>query len=362
MKRTTALTVGATGLVAAALTIAGPLNPPAGPVAPTMKTLAEVEPRIPINPQTCPGVLNSSYGVVVPGSYYLTGDLVGEPGKSVMLVGDDVTIDLNGFSVIGGPGSLAGIDGKLTDAANVTIHNGAIRSCGGRGIDMDGSSYGWIVEDVHVVSCGGGGIQLARHCITRNSRASSNGGTGFMAQWGSLFENCTAEGNAKGFDAGNASTVTGCAAISNSTDGFSVHSGSTVTACSARFNNQDGFSLDTGATISRCTAGRNNRDGIRLGVGCSALDNTCAENGPGIAELGAGIRAVGEGNRIEGNNVTGNHYGVRTEAPGSFIARNTARGNYIFQSFALDVGCTYGPIVSGPGPIATDNPWANFAY
>ncbi len=361
MRLSLTLTAAVSGLAAAAIVIAGPLNPPAGPVAPTMKTLAEVEPRIPINAQTCPGVFNSSYGVIAPGSYYLTGDLVGEPGKHVIRVGHNVTIDLNGFSVVGGPGSLSGIDGEITEAANVTIRNGTIRSCGGKGIDMDGSSYGWIVEGVHVVWCGGDGIQLARHCIARNSRASSNGGTGFMAQWGSLFENCTAEGNAKGFDAGNASTVTACAAISNVSDGFHAHTGSTVTACSARFN-QDGFALDSGATISGCSASQNNRDGIRLGVGCSALDNTCADNNRDPQALGAGIRAVGERNRIEGNNVTGNNYGIRTEAPGSFIARNTARGHALFQDFSLDFGCTFGPIISATGPITSDNPWANFAY
>ncbi len=38
---------------------AGDLNPPSGPVTPTMKTLTEVEPRIAINATNTPGSGNS---------------------------------------------------------------------------------------------------------------------------------------------------------------------------------------------------------------------------------------------------------------------------------------------------------------
>jgi parallel beta-helix repeat protein len=346
--------------IAAAIVVAGPLDPPAGPVAPSYKTLSEVEPRIPINAQTCPGGSAYTYGVLSPGSYYLTGNLAGEPGKSVIRVGDNVTIDLNGFAIIGGAGSLVGIDGRVSDAEEVTIRNGVVRSCGGAGIEMDGESYGWVVENVHAVANGGAGIALARHSIVRNCRAIGNMGTGFQAQWGSLVESSTADANDVGFFAGNASTVTGCSAISNRTDGFTITGGSTATSCSARFNNRDGFAVSDGSTVSACSASRSVRDGIRLATGCSALDNTCSDNGPGDTELGAGIRSAGERNRIERNNVTGNYFGVAALSAGSFIAGNTARGNT--TNFSITGSNTYGPIVSGPGQIATTSPWANFAY
>src|SRR5262245_59200135 len=54
----TALACVAAGLTTALLTAAamsGPLDPPAGPVAPTYKTLTEVEPRTPISSTTTPG-------------------------------------------------------------------------------------------------------------------------------------------------------------------------------------------------------------------------------------------------------------------------------------------------------------------
>jgi hypothetical protein len=57
--------------------VAGPLDPPGGPVAPTMKSLDQVEPRIPINAETCPGDDDSVFRIVTPGSYYLTGPVAG---------------------------------------------------------------------------------------------------------------------------------------------------------------------------------------------------------------------------------------------------------------------------------------------
>ena len=60
---------------------AGPLSPPAGAVAPTHKTLTEVEPRTPINSTTTPGDANSTFKITQPGSYYLVGNLVGSSGR-----------------------------------------------------------------------------------------------------------------------------------------------------------------------------------------------------------------------------------------------------------------------------------------
>ena len=47
---------------AAALVLAGPLTPPAGPVASSFKTLGEVEPRIAITAANTPGAPTNSPG------------------------------------------------------------------------------------------------------------------------------------------------------------------------------------------------------------------------------------------------------------------------------------------------------------
>ena len=66
----------AAGLITAAgLVVAGPLTPPAGPVASTYKTLSEVEPRIAINAANTPGNAANLFIINQPGSYYLTGNI-----------------------------------------------------------------------------------------------------------------------------------------------------------------------------------------------------------------------------------------------------------------------------------------------
>ena len=90
---------------------AGDLNPPVGPVIPTMKTLAEVEPRIAVNAINTPGDTNALFSITEPGSYYLTANVVGVVGKDgIVIQVSDVTLDLNGFALIGVPGSRRGID------------------------------------------------------------------------------------------------------------------------------------------------------------------------------------------------------------------------------------------------------------
>lgn len=68
----TTLTIVALAFAAGAL-VAGPLDPPSGAIAPTYKTLAQVEPRIPLTQETAPGDANSTFRITQQGSYYLTG-------------------------------------------------------------------------------------------------------------------------------------------------------------------------------------------------------------------------------------------------------------------------------------------------
>jgi len=117
---------------------------PSGPPGPTMKTLGEVEPRKAV--QSLPGDANSLYVISQPGSYYLTGNIVGEPNKcGIALTANNVTVDLMGFGLIGVPGSLDGffVQYQETDeplpieevSFNFSIRNGTICKWGGNGID-----------------------------------------------------------------------------------------------------------------------------------------------------------------------------------------------------------------------------------
>ncbi len=86
------------------IVLAGPLNPPAGPVAPTYKTLNDVEPRIAVNATNTPGHISSTFRIAQAGSYYLTGNVIAPIGHSAVIevASSGVTLDLGGFLISGG--------------------------------------------------------------------------------------------------------------------------------------------------------------------------------------------------------------------------------------------------------------------
>src|SRR5437762_605503 len=89
---------------------AGNLNPPAGPVAPTGKTLTEIEPRTAVNAVNTPPSATSLFTITQPGSYYLTGNIQGVATMDgVEIDASGVTLDLNGFALVGVAGSRDGV-------------------------------------------------------------------------------------------------------------------------------------------------------------------------------------------------------------------------------------------------------------
>jgi hypothetical protein len=140
---------------------AGRLDPPGAP-DPTGKTLTEVEPRTAISTENTPGDGDALFRITVPGSYYLTGNVLGEVGKhGIEIATSNVTIDLMGLSLLGVEESLSGIF-KSGTQDRLTIRNGIIFGWGQMGIDLstDGKGTGYIVEDVISSSNGQHGIRL----------------------------------------------------------------------------------------------------------------------------------------------------------------------------------------------------------
>src|SRR5258707_11700836 len=79
----------------------GALTPP-GPPGAAMKSLAQVEPGTAIS--ILPFTITNS------GSYYLAGSLSGTSGQSgINVQADNVTLDMNGFTLTGAAGAFHGI-------------------------------------------------------------------------------------------------------------------------------------------------------------------------------------------------------------------------------------------------------------
>ncbi|CAN5851498.1 hypothetical protein BH11PLA1_BH11PLA1_12120 [soil metagenome] len=125
--------LGAAGLLGAAaltrLAAAGPLSPPAGAVSFTGKTAEQIEPRIDI--ETMLSGSGASRLISAPGSYILTRNLTVPDGQSgIRISASDVTLDLNGFALSGGPGSPAAIFIDPSPSGqpqrNVTVRNGSV--------------------------------------------------------------------------------------------------------------------------------------------------------------------------------------------------------------------------------------------
>ena len=377
--------VGVVGVVIAGMTaLAGPINPPVGPVASTFKTLSEVEPRIAINATNTPGDATSLFKITQPGSYYLTGNITGVVGKHGIAIaagGSGVTLDLMGFDLVGVAGSLDGVSVTVVGLTNIAVVNGSVRNWGDEGVDLAsvGPTNNCRVEGVLASGNTGSGISAGNASTVTNCSAYLNTGNGISAVSGCTISNCSAYNNTgNGITTGSGCTVSNCSANQNTGTGIIVSSGSsssTVSNCSAFQNAASGISVSTGGTAADCTARFNTLDGIVCNAACMIRGNTCSSNG--FNGDGANIHATAGANRIEGNTCTGADRGIDVDAAGNFIIKNTCKANTI--DWVIAANNTYGPIIDRriPSPIAstpavsgtsaastlgTTDPNANFTY
>lgn len=284
--------------------IAGDLNPPAGPVAPTMKDLDDVEPRAIIR--------NNDDGVTPividqPGSYKLGEDIVSLLNEhAIEITTSRVTIDLNGFEIRGAEATVSSGIFAEEGVNDITIRNGRIRFFAGAGIAMPDSDR-CRVENVDVFGTSAGGIVCGED---------------------SFVSECTADTVsilfAVGISVGERSKVFDCS-VDDCYTGFLAQSGSQITDCRATGSTFTGYYIFGTAVPSGCVAIGVSQQ-TQYGIYHEGSGNTEIAHNVITEFTTAGIRAEGS-LQIHHNVINGSGFGGDTGmilfGPRNFIFENS---------------------------------------
>ena len=211
-------------------------------------------------------------------SYRLTGSLtVPASTNGILVTANNVTIDMNGFSITG-PGSTSGVVNGVSAGgiADVTVENGTITGLGLA-------------------------IVLGTSGIVRNVHADANGDGGIDVGDNSVVEGCTANNSTSNY--GIACGGSGCAISGNTANGnadegiFCSGSGCQITGNTANGNISVGIDCQSNAcVISGNTVLGNPSLGIGcFGTGCLISGNTVVNSADGIE---AGDTTTGYSNNV----------------------------------------------------------------
>jgi len=303
------------------------------------------------------------------GSYVLTSNLqVSTNFNCIQIAADNVTLDLNGFALIGPGTGSAGSGIYVGSNNNITIMNGTVRDFRSSGIYflsgaknqlkdlrcINNGQAGIDVEQATVVNCitednATNGIKAdystVRDCTSNNNsddgigvvsstvlncQIFSNNNRGIYSRHSTItsctitgnfrdgieaydttITNCTSYGNVP-FGAGiqvNDSTVTNCVATGNGLSGFKV-TNSTITNCTANANNYYGFNVVSESSVTNCTANNNHYSGIIIGS-------------PGKSRIaGNNLRSNGQ------SQTSGFGINILLESDNNYVIKNTASDNF----------------------------------
>lgn len=330
---------------------AGSLTPPMGPVSPTMKDLATVEPRTPI--------VSLPHMIGGPGSYYVTRDLTGTVGQhGIIIASSDVSLDLRGFTLHGIPGSLNGI--HVSGArSRIKLENGIVTGWGVDGINTQTSDKTQIIMFM-VKDCGGSGVSTNGGATVLYMSSNNNQGPGLVLGDKCICKDAECCGNGQdGIRTGSGCKIEDCVTSSNDDNGITAGAGSIVTICDAQMNGADGIEAAVGSSVTNCNVRSNTVNGIEAAGQCLVLNNNASANAMGIRVFSSSTG----GTRVESNNAAFNTaFNFDIASPANFIVKNSSAGPG--TGYNIVAGNDFGAIIglSGAGPFMSANAWANFDY
>ena len=381
--------VAVLALVMSGVLVAGPLNPPAGPVEATDVLQREADQRIPLTQETAPGGAQSVFLIAQAGSYYLEGDITGEADMfTVEIASSAVTLDLNGYAIVGVAGSFDGIRVNTSGLSGIEIRNAVVRDHAFRGVNLAvGNPLGSVLRDLRVIGNGFDGMLPGDGATVERCTLADNAFDGVRTGTGSIVRNCVAFGNGRdgievgegsqiidsvarnntraGINGRNGTTIRGCVATENGEEGIYSSEDSLVVDSLARGNGLSGIIADRAATVRDCVSHENAEHGILALFRSHIVGNSCEGN------AAAGIRVDNGRVRVEDNQCVNNDIGIRINASRCFIAGNTC-GDNVTNNWSVAAGngvlilqLPLGPTIIGDsGGISpgTDNPYANWTY
>lgn len=217
-----------------------------------------------------------------PGSYRLSGNLTvpDQNTTAIQVTADNVTIDLNGFSILG-PNLANGLGEGVSASSrtNISVLNGTVRGMGSRGVylgnkgraedlrlisNSDGVQVGVdsLVKDVTALGNRITGIYIFGKSTVLNSIASQNGGDGILGGDDCLVQGNTVHGNGSyGISLGGSSTV-----LQNTVTG-SVNFGLLL-------GSNSGYSQNVVAD-NKIVSGPQVSGGLQMGTNICGFDTVC---------------------------------------------------------------------------------------
>jgi len=347
----------------------GSLTPPGAP-APTMKTLAQIEPRTPIS--------SAPFYITAPGAYYLTTNLTVTSGDAITIAANGVTLDLNGFNIASTAPSVSG-NGILINSGlrNLAILNGFIQggmTNNGSGV-YSGSGFGYgihgdtvqnaRVSGVSVSGCLYDGINLGSgdSTVVDSCTVRTVGGNGIVASTirASMAKDCGGDGihGDQAADCRGESTGSGYGLNANRAlngYGYSVSSHGVVanTALNCYGYSSSGTGLNA-STAENCQGGSTSGVGLNANTALNCygssssgtgLNANTALNCQGSSSSDIGLNATMAQNCQGSSDYIGLHATVAQNCYGT--ASGAGIGLYAIY---IAIGC-YGVSSSGTGLIA----------